>query len=143
MNPTQDATENIAAHAQTAGAVRGLLNQFTLPWPPSALFKSAHATRQEKSAVAEKYKQACFALTKQAEFKLSDSPKLAIWLDFYPPDRRYREDENITAAFRPGCDGLMLALGIDFKRIRQLSYVQHEIGGYVKVRITEVPEFGG
>jgi crossover junction endodeoxyribonuclease RusA len=66
--------------------------------------------------------------------------KLALWLDFYPPDRRHRDDDNMIASFKAGRDGLALALGIDDKRFRTFPYVQDKIGGYIKVRITQLPE---
>jgi crossover junction endodeoxyribonuclease RusA len=94
----------------------------------------------KKSAIAKQYKQACWALTKEACLVVPDGDRIALWLDFYPPDRRARDDDNIIAAFKHGRDGVALALGIDDKRFRTFPYVQDKIGGFVRVRLTNIPE---
>lgn len=68
-----------------------------------------------------------------------DSPKIALWADFYPPDRRARDDDNMIASFKAGRDGIALALGIDDKRFVTKPFVQNAIGGYIKVRLTSYP----
>jgi crossover junction endodeoxyribonuclease RusA len=65
---------------------------------------------------------------------------LALWLDFYPPDRRARDDDNIIAAFKAGRDGMAEALGINDRRFRVFPFVVDGIGGMVKARITGVPK---
>lgn len=117
-----------------------MTSSLILPWPPRALSPNARAHWRKKAPIAKAYKEACWALTKEAKIVLPDSPKLALWLDFYPPDRRHRDDDNLIASFKHGRDGVALALGIDDKRFRCFPYVQEQIGGYIKVRITEVPQ---
>ena len=114
-------------------------NVVTLPWPPKGLSPNARTHWRKKAPIAKAYKQACLALTLEAGLVVPDSPRLALWLDFYPPDRRSRDDDNLVAAFKSGRDGLALALGIDDKRFRCFPYVQDQIGGFVRVRITELP----
>lgn len=73
-----------------------------------------------------------------------DTPKIALWLDFVPPDRRHRDDDNLVASFKAGRDGIAMALGIDDKRFRCFPYVHdNQIGGFVRVRITGCPAGGG
>ena len=115
-------------------------NAVTLPWPPKGLSPNARTHWRKKAPIAKAYKQACWALTLEAGVVVPDSPRLALWLDFYPPDRRSRDDDNLVAAFKSGRDGLALALGIDDKRFRCFPYVQDQIGGFVRVRITELPK---
>jgi len=69
-----------------------------------------------------------------------DSPRIALWLDVYPPDRRARDDDNIIASFKAGRDGLALALGIDDKRVVLRPFVKDQIGGFIKVRLTPYEE---
>jgi crossover junction endodeoxyribonuclease RusA len=71
-----------------------------------------------------------------------DCERIAMWLDFYPPDRRARDDDNIIASFKHGRDGVALALGIDDKRFRVMPYVQDKIGGFICLRLTEMPKLG-
>lgn len=79
-----------------------------------------------------------------AKGRISSNPgRLHLWLDFYPPDRRHRDDDNLVASFKAGRDGVALALGIDDRRFICHPMVMDEIGGYIKVRITAPPAFDG
>jgi crossover junction endodeoxyribonuclease RusA len=111
-----------------------------LPWPPIALSPNARTHWRKKAPIAKAYKEACWALAKEAKLVVPDDQGLALWLDFYPPDRRHRDDDNVIASFKAGRDGLALALGIDDKRFRCFPYLHTEIGGFVRVRITELPK---
>ena len=123
-----------------AGTVEGC-DVVTLPWPPKGLSPNARTHWRKKAPIAKAYKQACWALTLEAGVVVPDSPKLALWLDFVPPDKRHRDDDNIIAAFKSGRDGVALALGIDDKRFRCYPYVRDDqIGGFVRMRITDLPE---
>ncbi len=63
-----------------------------------------------------------------------------LWIDFYPPDRRHRDDDNMIAAFKSGRDGLADALKVNDKRFRSHPYVRDEIGGMVRVRFSPGPD---
>ena len=116
------------------------MNEVILPWPPKALSPNARTHWRKKAPISKAYKAACWALTKEAGLVVPDSPKIALWLDFVPPDKRHRDDDNIIAAFKAGRDGFAQALGIDDKRFRCYPYVRDDsIGGFVRVRITEIP----
>lgn len=62
--------------------------------------------------------------------------RIALWLDFYPPDRRARDDDNMIASFKAGRDGIALALGINDKRFITHPMVMDQIGGFIKVRLS-------
>ena len=114
--------------------------ELTLPWPPKALSPNARTHWRAKSPITKAYKQACWALCKESGMVAPDSPRIALWLDFYPPDRRARDDDNMIASFKAGRDGLALALGIDDKRFVLRPFVQDKIGGFIKVRLTGFQE---
>lgn len=118
------------------------MNEVILPWPPRALSPNQRTHWKKKAPISAAYKQACWALTKESKIVLPESAgRLALWLDFVPPDRRARDDDNLIASFKAGRDGLALALGIDDKRFRTFPYLRDDqIGGFVRVRITELPE---
>ena len=63
-------------------------------------------------------------------------------LEFIPPDRRRRDDDNCIAAFKSGRDGVAQALGIDDSRfVTQLQISAETIkGGAVRVRISDYVE---
>ena len=121
--------------------VEEAVKELILPWPPKALSPNARTHWRKKAPIAKSYKTACWALTNESGIVLPQTAgRLALWLDFYPPDKRHRDDDNMIASFKHGRDGVALALGIDDKRFRTFPYVQDKIGGFIKVSITELPE---
>lgn len=85
-----------------------------------------------------------YLLTREAHPKgasLPDGP-LALWVTWYPPDRRHRDDDNLIAGFKAYRDGIADALGIDDKRFRLHPFLHTEVrkGGEVRVAITPMPE---
>jgi len=109
----------------------------TLPWPPSALNPNArHAHPAIKWKAAKAYRSACKALAEAHGMVAPDSPKIALWVEFVPPDRRHRDDDNMVAAFKAGRDGLADAMGVDDRRFSCRYAVADEIGGMVRVSIT-------
>lgn len=118
--------------------------ELILPWPPKELSPNARVHWAKRSKAAKAYRNACFVQAKQlmALGGWQDLPAtgdLHLWLDFYPPNRRSRDDDNLTAAFKAGRDGLADALGFDDRRFRSHPYLKEQIGGMVKVRITTGP----
>ena len=112
----------------------------TLPWPPKALSPNARGHWSAKSKAARAYRAACFALTKEANIAKPDTEgRLHLWLDFFPPDRRHRDDDNMIASFKSGRDGIADALGIDDKRFICHPYVSEQIGGFVKFSVAAGP----
>lgn len=109
----------------------------TLPWPPAALNPNArHAHPAIKWKAAKAYRNACKALAEAHGMVAPDSPKIALWVEFVPPDRRPRDDDNMVAAFKAGRDGLADAMGVDDRRFSCRYAVADEIGGMVRVSIT-------
>jgi len=107
-----------------------------LPWPPKDLSPNARVHWSKRSKAAKSYRLACATLTKQAAPKLPESERLVLWITFYPPDKRHRDDDNLIAAFKSGRDGLAEALGINDKRFVCAPSVSLNTGGYVEVHIT-------
>jgi len=64
-----------------------------------------------------------------------DGP-LHLWLDFYPPCNRKHDDDNLTASFKAGRDGIADALGVDDNRFVCHTNVMGELGGKVTFALT-------
>lgn len=112
----------------------------TLPWPPKDLSPNSRIHWSRRSKAAKAYRRACHVLTLEAGIRGVDwEGDIHLWIDFYPPDRRHRDDDNMIAAFKAGRDGMADAMGLDDKRFRIHPYVKSEIGGMVKIRITPGP----
>lgn len=115
-------------------------NEVTLPWPPSGLSPNARLHWSAKAKAAKAYRMTCFTLALEAGLRGVDwEGDIHLWIDFYPPDRRHRDDDNMISSFKSGRDGLADALGVNDKRFRIHPYVKDQVGGYVKVRITQGP----
>lgn len=134
----------LMTHDEQAALVAQLVAEactVTLPWPPKDLSPNARVHWRTRSKVAKAYRHACWALVKEARLTAPEtSGPLHLWIDFYPPDRRHRDDDNMIAAFKSGRDGLADALGVDDRRFICHPYVKDQIGGMVKVRITAGPQ---
>ena len=111
-----------------------------LPWPPKELSPNARVHWAKKAKAAKAYKQACFVLAKNAGLSADWEGDIHLWITFYPPDRRSRDDDNLVASLKNGRDGLALAMGIDDKRFRLHPWVTDTLGGYVEVRLSPGPE---
>ena len=114
--------------------------ELVLPWPPKELSPNARVHWTKRSAVAKTYRAACYLLTNQSGLSVDWTGDVHAWIDFYPPDRRHRDDDNMVAAFKSGRDGMADALGINDRRFRIHPYVKEQVGGMVKVRFTQGPE---
>jgi crossover junction endodeoxyribonuclease RusA len=108
-----------------------------LPWPPKALSPNARTHWATKSRAA----YTCFLLCRQAGLQ-APAGRALLSLEFIPPDRRRRDDDNCIAAFKSGRDGVAQALGIDDSRfVTQLQISPDTTkGGAVRVRISDYIE---
>ena len=114
------------------------MTEVTLPWPPSELSPNSRKHWRTKAKVAREYRRACYYAAKEAGLDLMELPdagRIHLWLDFYPPNRIRRDDDNLLAAFKAGRDGLADALGIDDRRFISHPMLREEIGGMVRVRL--------
>ena len=112
-----------------------------LPWPPKVLSPNARVHWAIKSKAAKAYRNACFLLCRQAALPVPAGRAL-LSLEFIPPDRRRRDDDNCMASFKAGRDGIAEALGIDDSNfVTQLQISSEPVkGGAVRVRITDYVE---
>lgn len=116
------------------------MSKITLPWPPKQLSPNARVHWSVKAKHAKAYRMACFALCIEAKLQKPETTgRLHLWVEFYPPDRRSRDDDNMIAAFKSGRDGIADALGVDDKRFICHPFVSDKIGGMVKFSVTTGP----
>ena len=117
--------------------------QVTLPWPPKELSpnQSQKIHWAKKNRIAQGYKSACLWACIAAKLTSPVAEgKIHVWIDFYPPDRRRRDEDNAIAAMKHGLDGVAQAIGVDDSRFKLQPYFHEQIGGMVKIRLTAWPE---
>lgn len=93
-------------------------------FPPVACSPN-HRDRWGRIAAAKAYRKACWADARAARIKAPAEGFIRLRLDFFPPDRRARDDDNAIAAFKAGRDGIADALGVDDRRFR-ITTVWHD-----------------
>ena len=80
----------------------------TLPWPDKALSPNSRKDRRHTGSIRRGYKEACWALAKEAKFKAKH-----LSITFHPPDGRKRDLDNMLGSIKYGLDGIALAMGCD------------------------------
>lgn len=109
-----------------------------LPWPPKEL--NPNFKRRKHWSVyrphTKVYRDACYILTIAARARVPLEGAVPVTIDFYPPDRRHRDDDNMISAFKAGRDGVADALGINDRRLAPVYRFNDPVkGGKIVVRI--------
>jgi crossover junction endodeoxyribonuclease RusA len=96
-----------------------------LPWPPKALSPNArHGHWGSRSKPVARYRAYCrFATLGVTRGRQAMDAPLRVELEFRPPDRRERDEDNLLARMKSGLDGVADALGVNDKRFRVVPHV--------------------
>ncbi|WP_348658950.1 endodeoxyribonuclease RusA [uncultured Stutzerimonas sp.] len=107
-----------------------------LPWPPKELSPNARTHWARKNKIAQRYKGECRLLTIHARMQVPEGP-LVLDIEFVPPNKQRRDDDNCLAAFKSGRDGIAAALSIDDSRFSTRFRLADDPvkGGMVRVRL--------
>lgn len=117
-----------------------IARELVLLWPSRDLHPNArvHYQRRAKAAKLARTEGRVVAIASGWKHLTLPEGRLHLWIDFYPPDKRRRDDDGLLSSFKPYRDGIADALGIDDSRFVSHPYVQDEVrkDGEVRVRIT-------
>lgn len=116
------------------------MTELVLPWPPKELSPNARLHWSKKSKAAKAYRAACYLLTKQAGVKVDWEGRVLVSLEYYPPNKRPRDLDNMLASTKSGLDGLADALNVNDKRFNLNISVADKICGFIKVTISKPNE---
>ena len=114
--------------------------EITFPWPHKDLSPNARVHWAVKAKRAKAQRMAAFSLTLESKARIDWDGDIHVWIDFFQPDRRERDQDNMLSACKSTLDGMAEALGVNDKRFRLHPYVRDGIGGMVKVTLTRGPE---
>lgn len=94
--------------------------ELELPWPPRQLSPNARGHWATTAKAKKAYRARCGAIARQAGVGvlLDGRSALAVHLEFFPPDRRPRDWDNLLASMKSGLDGLADAMGVDDRHWR-------------------------
>ena len=124
--------------------------EVTLPWPSRPLSPNSRGHWSKKARAAEVYRYTCKMMTLEAiqDAQWDTGPlkelveaggEVDVSIEFIPPNRRGRDDDNLVAAFKSGRDGVADALGIDDKHFRTHPFLNRDVvksPGEVRLVIT-------
>lgn len=107
-----------------------------LPWPPKELSPNSRLHWSKLAKAKSTYREAChWQAIEQGARKMSG--KLHLSIEFVPPNRRGFDLDNLLARMKSGLDGLAGALGVDDRHWSLTISRSEQIGGMVRVTITE------
>ena len=110
----------------------------TLPWPSRLLSPNARSHWAAKSKAAKAYRMTCFTLALEAGLRgVPWEGPIHLHLTFYKPSRRRMDMDNALASAKNGLDGLADALGVNDSRFRLHLEFAEEIGGMIKIAISQ------
>lgn len=110
----------------------------TLPFPPKELNPNNKPHWALLARVKKNYRKLCRVLALESGLTpeaVQGWTAASMHLDFYAPDRRRRDDDNMLAAMKAGIDGIADALGMDDNKFKVTFDVSDDIGGMVKVTV--------
>ena len=112
----------------TAG--QSIVGQVILPFPPVELSPNWRGHWSTHTSAAREYRRMCWALALEAKLRVPDyagaDGVIHIRLDFFPPSRARRDDDNVPASFKAGRDGVADALRCDDARFRTITVLHAE-----------------
>lgn len=106
-------------------------------WPPVELSPNARVHWSVSRPIGRKYREDCWALTLAAKPRVPAAGPIRVQLDFFPPNRARRDDDNAEAAFKSGRDGIADALKVDDSRFRITKVWHNEPRACVVVTILD------
>lgn len=116
------------------------MRELILPWPPRELHPNArvHWSKRAKQTKIERKAAAYLAMMAGWASEALPEGRLHLWIDFYPPDRRKRDDDGLMASMKAARDGIADAMGIDDSRFVSHPWIKDEVrkGGEVRIRVT-------
>lgn len=115
-----------------------------VPFPAVELSPNWRGHYRPKAAATKSYRTACWALALESrlvvpDYAGSDGP-IYVQIDFFPPNRASRDDDNVPASFKAGRDGIADALKTDDKRFKTTPVLRTEPRSCVVFTIIDPPE---
>ena len=115
-----------------------------VPFPPIQLSPNWRGHWKELANVTAAYRRECWALALQAKLAIpdyaADGGPLFVQIDFFPPNRANRDDDNVPASFKAGRDGIADALKTNDNRFRTTPVLHTEPRSCVVVTLVDPAE---
>jgi crossover junction endodeoxyribonuclease RusA len=104
----------------TLGCERALTFTLELPWPSKDLSPNARHHWSTAAKAKKAYRTRCRQVGEASGLGLvpKASGSVLVHLEFFPPDKRRRDWDNLVASMKSGLDGLADAMGVDDSKWR-------------------------
>lgn len=87
-----------------------------LPWPPKELSPNARTHFHAKARAAKAYREQAYWIANASPLAMPSEGGIALRIEFYPPDARKRDLDNMLASFKAAIDGIADAHGVNDQR---------------------------
>ena len=111
--------------------------RLSLPWPPKELSPNYSGHWAPQASAKKKYRFAVRMLALQERWEIPEEGPIYLEVEFYPPDRRPRDKDNMVGAFKAGQDGLADAWKVNDNRMTCTYKISDQKLGMIKVRLIE------
>jgi len=120
------------------------LQDLILPWPSPDLSPNARSHWGKRMRATREARGLAFVMARNIGWNVSittpwqqDDAPITLHIDVFPPDRRRRDDDNMSARFKAYRDGIADALGINDNRFREALFLHDhpKPGGQLRVRL--------
>jgi len=127
------------------------LQDLILPWPSADLSPNARGHWGKRMRATREARGLAFIMARKCGWNVSlskpwqqDDAPISLHIDVFPPDRRRRDDDNMSARFKAYRDGIADALGINDSRFRESLFLHDhpKPGGQIRVRIQPITDAG-
>ena len=110
-----------------------------LPWPHKDLNPNARPHFRALARAKKIYRKVVWACALEAGMGgvFNKDAKLNVKVEFFQPDRHWRDEDNMVACMKSGFDGLADALGVDDKNFKYDWHFPKEVGGYVRITVED------
>lgn len=109
--------------------------RLSLPWPPKELSPNYSGHWAPQASAKKKYRFAVRVLATQAKWPIPEAGDVRLEVEFFPPDNRPRDRDNMIAAFKAGQDGLADAWKVNDRRIVCEYKLNQQKLGMVKIKL--------
>jgi hypothetical protein len=114
------------------------MNSYEISFPGPLLNPNSTKHWSKKAKAKASHRMESKTLARSARPIVPDTDIIRVHLDFYPPDHRKRDRDNMRASMKAALDGLADALGVDDVRFDP-TYTHHAPIKPGKVVITVGP----
>lgn len=110
--------------------------ELTLPYPPKGLNPNERLHHMALARAKKAYRRDCYHLALEQGAKPMTGP-VNVYITFFPPDARKRDDDNKVSAFKAGRDGIADAIKVNDNDWRVSYAFSDQVAGMVKVKIQD------